>query len=70
MGYRILGRTEELLGGYGARRGLEGPFIKGANRVVYYDPREGAYWDPRTDFYLSQDEVDELDRQLLEMMSR
>jgi hypothetical protein len=70
MGYKVLGKTEELFRGYGPRKGLEGPFIKGANRIVYYDPKEGAYWDPTTDFYLSQDEVELLDRELMRMLAR
>lgn len=45
---------------YGPRRGLEGPFIYPNGRVCYYDPVEGAYWDPTTDFYLSHDEAMDL----------
>ena len=55
MGYKVLGRTEDLLKGYEPRKGLEGPFnFNGL--VLYYDPKEGKYWDPRTDFYMSYDE--------------
>ena len=70
MGYKVLGNTEELFQGYTKRKGLEGPFIKGANRVVYYDPKEGQYWDPKSDFYLSQEEVDLLDQELMRMLAR
>lgn len=70
MGYKVLGETEVLMQGYTKRKGLEGPFLKGANRVVYYDPQEGKYWDPRTDFYLSQEEVDYLDKELMRMLAR
>ncbi len=42
--------------GYEPRKGLEGPFYFNG-RVVYYDPVEGKYWDPRTDFFLEQDEA-------------
>ena len=70
MGYKVLGETEVLFQGYSKRKGLEGPMLKGANRVVYYDPREGKYWDPRTDFYLTQEEVNYLDNELMRMMSR
>lgn len=42
---------------YGPRKGLEGPFLMRNNRVVYYDPAEGAYYDPTTDFYLSREEA-------------
>ena len=56
MGYKVLGNTEELMQGHGPRKGLEGPFNFNG-RVVYYDPKEGRYWDPRTDFYLSNEEA-------------
>lgn len=56
MGYKVLGKTEDLYQGYEPRKGLEGPFSFGG-RVVYYDPKEGKYWDPRTDFYLSNEEA-------------
>lgn len=41
---------------YGERAGLEGPFQTKAGKVVYYDPKEGAYYDPDTDIYLSYEE--------------
>jgi hypothetical protein len=25
--------------------------------VLYYDAQEGQYWDPKTDFYVPNDEV-------------
>jgi hypothetical protein len=56
MGYKVLGKTEDLYQGYEPRKGLEGPFSFNG-RVVYYDPKEGRYWDPRTDFYLSNEEA-------------
>ena len=34
---------------YGPRQGLEGPF-NFSGRVLYYDPREGAYYDPPQTF--------------------
>lgn len=68
MGYKVLGRTEELLQGYTARKGLEGPFIFGRNRVLYYDPREGQYWDPRSDWYLSHEEMDIINNQLMDLL--
>lgn len=42
---------------YGPRKGLEGPYRYPNGRVLYYDPAEGAYWDPKTDFYLSREEA-------------
>ena len=56
MGYKVLGKTENIMQGYEKRKGLEGPFNFGG-RIVYYDPKEGKYWDPRTDFFLSHEEA-------------
>jgi hypothetical protein len=70
MGYRVLGDTSDIFQGYTQRKGLEGPFVKGCNRVVYYDPVAGKYWDPRTDFYLTNEEVEYLDNELLKMLAR
>lgn len=70
MGYRVLGKTEDLLQGYGPRRGLEGPFIYGSGRILYYDPSAGQYWDPKTDFYVDQEEMDRLNLELHRMLSR
>ncbi len=55
MGYKVLGLSADLMQGFEARKGLEGPFNFGG-RILYYDPKEGKYWDPRTDFYVSHDE--------------
>jgi hypothetical protein len=41
---------------YQERPGLEGPFSTRSGKVVYYDPKEGKYWDPKTDFYVPHDE--------------
>jgi hypothetical protein len=59
MGYKVLGKTEDIMQGYLPRKGLEGPFNFGG-RVVYYDPKEGRYWDPKTDFFLETDETLEM----------
>lgn len=56
MGYKVI---PSLLDAYGAREGLEGPFNFNG-RPMYYDPKEGKYLDPRTDFYLSDDEAAEM----------
>ena len=55
MGYKVIGLTEEIFKGYGPREGLEGPFYF-SGRILYYDPKEGRYWDPKTDFYLEVEE--------------
>lgn len=49
-----------LLQGYRPRQGLEGPFIYANGRILYYDPKEGSYWDPKTDFYVSRYEMNHL----------
>jgi len=53
MGYKIV---NDVLAGYGPRKGLEGPFNIGG-RVLYYDVKEGSYYDPKTDFYVPQEDV-------------
>jgi hypothetical protein len=46
---------------YQTRKGLEGPFQTKSGKTVYYDPKEGAYYDPDTDMYLTYDEWKALD---------
>lgn len=61
MGYRVIAdrfETDLMRTKYGPRAGLEGPFIYASGRVLYYDPKQGQYYDPRTDFYVSQEEMD------------
>lgn len=56
---------------YQEREGLEGPFPLRSGKVVYYDPREGKYYDPDTDYYLSYDEYMQYDKddRMQEMVS-
>lgn len=63
--YRIPSKFEK---NYGYRHGLEGPFQYPNGRVLYYDPKEGQYWDPRTDFYVPNDEVAELQNGLIKII--
>lgn len=37
-------------------RGMEGPFRYPSGKILYYDPREGAYYDRKTDMYLGRNE--------------
>lgn len=67
MGYRVLNQREAK---WEPRRGLEGPFFYVTGQVLYYDPKEGQYWDPTTDFYLAQSEVDYLHEQTVKMLAR
>ena len=52
--------------GYTERKGLEGPFRYPNGQVLYYDPKAGEYWDPRTDFYVDHDEVAALQSSILD----
>ena len=47
---------------YGERSGLEGPMRARNGRVVYYDPKEGKYYDPDTDMYISNEDWEEMNR--------
>ena len=67
MGYRVLDTVDQMRDRYGARKGLEGPF-NFSGRVLYYDPKEGQYYDPRTDFYVEQAEMDQINNQLMELL--
>jgi hypothetical protein len=58
-GYKVLPPMDREK--YQERPGLEGPFSTLSGKVVYYDPKEGSYYDPDTDMYLSYDEFKELD---------
>jgi hypothetical protein len=60
MAHKTFSFAEELRSRYQPRKDLEGPFFYPNGRVAYYDPKEGAYWDPNTDFYLSHEEATEL----------
>lgn len=41
---------------YHERDGLEGPISLRSGKVVYYDPKAGKYYDPDSDFYMSDEE--------------
>ena len=53
---------------YGPRRGLEGPFHYPNGQVLYYDVREGQYWDPRTDFYVDHADVARLQNSIVDLL--
>ena len=42
--------------------GMEGPMMTVSGKVVYYDPKMGAYYDRDSDMYLSYDEFQALDK--------
>jgi hypothetical protein len=59
-GYKVLPGIDRER--YQERQGLEGPFRARNGKVVYYDPKEGKYYDPDTDIYISFDEWEAMDR--------
>jgi len=63
-GYKVLPPMDPK---YVARKGLEGPFSTLSGKVVYYDPKEGSYYDPDTDMYMSYDEFQALDNDYKDM---
>jgi len=69
MGYRVLDTGDRMRDNYGPRKGLEGPF-NFSGRVLYYDPKEGSYYDPTTDFYVSKEEMDELNNRFYEILAK
>jgi hypothetical protein len=67
MAYKVI--MDQMRDNYGPREGLEGPF-NFLGRVLYYDAKEGAYWDPKTDFYVEQSEMDTLNRNLQNLLQK
>jgi hypothetical protein len=70
VGYKVIAdkyQMDEMREKYGPRRGLEGPF-NFTGRVLYYDPREGQYYDPKTDFYVEQAEMDLVHQRLTDLL--
>jgi hypothetical protein len=58
-GYTVLPKLDKNR--YQERDGLEGPFMTRSGKVVYYDQKQGEYYDPDTDIYLTYDEWKALD---------
>jgi hypothetical protein len=69
MGYRVVDSTDTMRDRYGARKGLEGPF-NFSGRVLYYDNKQGQYYDPTTDFYVEQEEMDEINTRFFEQFKK
>lgn len=65
MGYRVMDTVDMMRDKYGPRPGLEGPF-NFSGRVLYYDVKEGLYYDPTTDFYVFKEEMDTINGQFME----
>lgn len=60
MGYKIIPRPADW-NNYSERPGLEGPFLFNGN-ILYYDPKEGKYYNPKTDMFLSNEEFYEVSK--------
>ena len=65
MGYRVMDTVDMMRDKYGPRPGLEGPF-NFSGRVLYYDVKEGLYYDPTTDFYVFKEEMDIINNQFMD----
>jgi hypothetical protein len=67
VGYKVLAdkhQMDMMREKYSPRKGLEGPF-NFSGRVLYYDTKEGQYYDPKTDFYVEQADMDLIHNQLI-----
>jgi len=64
MAYVVFKHNKE----FGPRKGLEGPFHYPNGQVLYYDIKEGSYYDPLTDFYVPYEDVHELQNMIFEKL--
>ena len=64
MAFITLGQRDEK---WQPRKGLEGPFWF-VDRVLYYDPIMGQYWDPRSDYYVDNDEMNRIHMHMVERL--
>jgi hypothetical protein len=55
---------------FGPRKGLEGPFHYPNGAVLYYDPKQGEYYDPTTDFYVPHEDVAELQQDIIRLLAQ
>jgi hypothetical protein len=69
MGYRVMDTVDNMRQKYGPRKGLEGPF-NFSGRVLYYDNKEGAYYDPTTDFYVSREDMDAINADFYRVLKK
>lgn len=67
MGFKVLGQRDQR---FQPITGLEGPFYYANGRVLYYDPKQGQYYDSLTDFYVDYSEVSELQQDFCNFLSR
>ena len=70
MSYKIIAdkfETDMMRQKYGPRAGLEGPF-NFSGCVLYYDNKEGMYYNPSSDFYVEQAEMDIINNRLMDVL--
>ena len=70
MGYKVIADKDQMdmmRLKYGPRKGLEGPF-NFSGIVLYYDPIEGKYYNPTSDFYVEQSEMDMIHHRLMNIL--
>ena len=66
MSYIVFKHSKE----FGPRKGLEGPFHYPNGQVLYYDPKEGQYYDPLTDFYVPDEDVHQLQNMIFDILKK
>jgi hypothetical protein len=69
MGYKVVDTMDMMRTKYESRKGLEGPF-NFSGRVLYYDNKQGQYYDPTTDFYVEQAEMDLINHRFYELLKK
>ena len=72
MGYKVIAdkfEMDQMRTKYGPRPGLEGPF-NFSGRVLYYCNKEGQYYDPTTDFFVEQEEMNQIHARILEVLAK
>ncbi len=58
MAYQILPPIDPIRFPNRESEGLEGPFRMKSGKVVYYDVKEGEYYDSTTDMYVPIEDVE------------
>lgn len=72
MGYKVIAdksEMDQMRTKFGPRPGLEGPF-NFMGRVLYYCNIEGSYYDPTTDFFVEQEEMNQLHAGILAVLAK
>jgi len=71
MSYKVIAdrhQMDEMREKYGPRKGLEGPFLFSNGQVLYYDPKQGQYYDPRSDFYMSNEDMEAVHQHMVNLL--